>query len=96
MAGLSPYFFIGNIRIGTIENASCLNMGNNIPTGFESHQKHNQGFGNVFGDGNTLEGLRSILSDSAILDLMSQDNDQEIPEWVQKLMEKKMEDHPVE
>lgn len=96
MALLSPNFFIGTIRIGTIENASCLNMGNNIPTGFESHQKLNQGFGTINGDGNTLEGLRSILSDSAVLDLMTNAKDNEIPEWVKLMVEKRMEDHSVE
>jgi hypothetical protein len=96
MSLLSPNFFIGNIRIGTIENASCLNMGNNIPTGFESHQKLNQGFGTIYGDGNTLEGLRSILSDSAILDLMTSEKGHEIPEWVEKMMEKRMDDQSTE
>ncbi|WP_281974500.1 hypothetical protein [Halobacillus litoralis] len=87
---LSPNFFIGNIRIGTIENASCLNMGNNVPNGFESHQKLNQGFGTVHGDGNTLEGLRSILSDSAILDMMT-DKEHDIPDWVESMIKRKME-----
>ncbi|MYL20217.1 hypothetical protein GLW04_09990 [Halobacillus litoralis] len=90
MAYLSPNFFIGSIRIGTIENASCLNMGNNVPTGFEGHQKLNQGFGTIHGDGNTLEELRSILSDSALLDFMSREQDTELPEWLQKMMEEKM------
>ncbi|SFK16261.1 hypothetical protein SAMN04487936_10879 [Halobacillus dabanensis] len=96
MSLLSPNFFIGNIRIGTIENASCLNMGNNLPTGFESHQKLNQGFGTVHGDGNTLEGLRSVLSDAAILDLMTREKEHEIPEWVEKMMEKRMDDQSTE
>ncbi|ELK49079.1 hypothetical protein QRD89_16800 [Halobacillus sp. ACCC02827] len=93
MAFLSPNFFIQNIRIGAIENASCLNMGNNVPNGFENHQKLNQGFGTVHGDENTLEGLRSILSDSALLDMMMADKEQEMPEWLTDLIKHKMEEN---
>ncbi|MFZ0370206.1 MAG: hypothetical protein WAM07_11500 [Halobacillus sp.] len=88
---LSPNFFIRNIHIGTVEDASCVNLGNNAPSGFESHKKHNQGFGNVYGDGNSLKGLRSILSDSAILDMMVNSKDQEVPEWIQTMIKNEME-----
>ncbi|ARI76110.1 hypothetical protein [Halobacillus mangrovi] len=90
MSYLSPYFFIGNIRIGSVENASCVNLGNNLPHGFESHQKNNQGLGNVYGDGNTLKDLRSLLSDSAILDMLSHQKDEPLPEWMEKIIEEQM------
>jgi hypothetical protein len=83
---LSPTFFIGQIRIGTVEGASCVNMGNNYPTNFTSNKKHNQGFGSVYGDSNEVEGIRSALNDSDILDMFNGDENQEIPEWVRQMM----------
>lgn len=86
MSLLSPVFFIGHIRIGSIEGASCLNMGNNLPVGFESHKKQNQGFGSISGDGNTIQDIRSLLEDSKIIDMLSQDNPEDIPDWVKQLI----------
>ncbi|WP_238322768.1 hypothetical protein [Gorillibacterium massiliense] len=76
---------IGSIRIGSIENAACLNMGNNWPTGFESHQKLTQGFGSVSGDRNVVSGIRSLLNDSDFLDMLNLSNS-DAPEWLQKLI----------
>jgi hypothetical protein len=78
---LSPQFVIGSIRIGSVENASCINMGNNWPTAFESHQKLTQGFGSVSGDRNLVAGIRSLLNDSDFLDMLNI-SDPEVPEWL--------------
>ncbi|CAG7637500.1 hypothetical protein ACFQI7_07735 [Paenibacillus allorhizosphaerae] len=80
---LSPQFVIGSIRIGSVENAACINMGNNWPTGFESHQKLTQGFGSVSGDRNVVSGIRSLLNDSDFLDMLNI-TDAEVPDWLQK------------
>jgi hypothetical protein len=80
---LSPTFVIGSIRIGIVENASCINMGNNWPTGFENHQKLTQGFGSVHGDGNRFDGTKSLLNDADMLDMLNI-SDQDIPDWLQK------------
>jgi hypothetical protein len=82
---LSPQFVIGSIRIGTVENASCINMGNNWPTAFESHQKLTQGFGSVSGDRNLVAGIRSLLNDSDFLDMMNI-SDAEVPEWLRGII----------
>lgn len=82
---LSPQFVIGSIRIGSVENAACINMGNNWPTGFESHQKLTQGFGSVSGDRNVVSGIRSLLNDSDFLDMLNI-SDSEVPEWLHKLL----------
>jgi hypothetical protein len=82
---LSPQFVIGTIRIGSVENAACINMGNNWPIGFESHQKLTQGFGSVSGDRNVVSGIRSLLNDSDFLDTLNI-ADNEIPEWLKKLI----------
>ncbi|MFN7250310.1 MAG: hypothetical protein ACK4M9_05890 [Anaerobacillus sp.] len=91
MSSFSPNFTIGTIRIGTIEGASCVNMGNNFPSNFQSNKKHNQGFGSITGDHNTLEGLRSILTDSNIIDMITKSAlDEDIPDWVKELIEEKL------
>jgi len=82
---LSPQFVIGTIRIGSVENASCINMGNNWPNGFESHQKLTQGFGSVSGDRNVVSGIRSLLNDSDFLDMLNL-SDSEVPEWLQNMI----------
>ncbi|WP_337995006.1 hypothetical protein [Paenibacillus thermotolerans] len=82
---LSPQFVIGSIRIGSVENAACINMGNNWPTNFESHQKLTQGFGSVSGDRNFVSGIRSLLNDADFLDMLNV-SDSEVPEWLQKLI----------
>lgn len=83
---LSPTFIIGHIRIGSVEGASCVNLGNNYPTNFTSNKKHNQGFGSVSGDNNNVEGIRSALNDADILDMMNTDEMKDVPEWVKQLM----------
>lgn len=90
MTHLSPYFFIGTIRIGTVEGASCINFGNNAPSGFESFKKHSQGLGSISGDGNHIEGLRSLLNDAAIMDLLINQDQTEIPSWIQELIEERI------
>ncbi|GIO16368.1 hypothetical protein J19TS2_59230 [Cohnella xylanilytica] len=82
---MSPQFVIGSIRIGSVENASCINMGNNWPTAFESHQKLTQGFGSVSGDRNLVSGIRSLLNDSDVLDAL-QLGGADVPEWLQGIL----------
>jgi hypothetical protein len=82
---LSPNFFIGSIRIGTVEGASCVNLGNNTPAHFTNHKKHNQGFGTVSGDHNEILGARSVLDDSDLLDMLNV-TDPDVPQWVKDLL----------
>ncbi|TXK82541.1 hypothetical protein [Paenibacillus sp. N3.4] len=82
---MSPSFIIGSIRIGSVESASCINMGNNWPTDFQSNQKTVQGFGAVEGDNNQLVGTRSVLNDSDFIDMLNV-GDNETPEWLQTMI----------
>ena len=83
MAGyLSPNFVIGSIKIGSIEGASCLNMGNNFPSNFSSHKKQNQGFGSITGDHNDIRDILSRLDDSDALDMYNQMDQDDPPEWI--------------
>jgi hypothetical protein len=85
MDNLSPVFFIGSIRIGTVEGASCINFGNNLPVGFQSFKKQNQGFGSISGDNNDISELCSVLKDTNIVDMLNQSDTDEVPSWVKKL-----------
>lgn len=80
----SPNFVIGRIEIGSVEGASCVNMGNNFPSHFQSNKKHNQGFGDVSGNNNQLSGTRSTLDDSDFLEWMSGGQAEHIPEPVRE------------
>ncbi|WEG13839.1 hypothetical protein PU629_05590 [Pullulanibacillus sp. KACC 23026] len=92
MSFLSPTFMIRELKIGTISEASCLNMGNNWPTNFESHKKLNQGFGSITGDQNKIENIRSLLSDPDFIDMLTLDEEKDIPDWLLELMQKKFEE----
>ena len=85
MDNLSPVFFIGSIRIGTVEGASCINLGNNLPVGFQSFKKQNQGFGSISGDNNDISELCSVLKDTNMVDMLNQSDSDEVPDWVKKL-----------
>lgn len=83
-AFLSPTFIIGQIRIGTVEGASCINLGNNRPTHFRSDKKHIQGFGTVTGDQNKIEGARTALNDADFIDMMNVAD--QIPDWLKQVI----------
>lgn len=59
---LSPTFHIGTIKIGSIEGASCLSIGNNFIEDFKSSKKHNQGLGNIHGDRNNFAHTSASLT----------------------------------
>ncbi|MGE5677184.1 MAG: hypothetical protein ACM3ZR_03910 [Pseudomonadota bacterium] len=90
MDSLSPIFYIGTIRIGIVEGASCINLGNNLPVGFQSYKKQNQGFGSITGDNNDISELCSVLKDTNMVDMLNKADTEEIPEWVKKLAVEKI------
>lgn len=91
MSFLSPNFLIGEIRIGSVEGASCVNMGNNFPIGFENHTKLNQGFGSITGDANHISDVSSLLNDSAFIDMLTNPNDEhDIPDWIKPIITAKL------
>ncbi|UOE92146.1 hypothetical protein [Alkalihalobacillus sp. LMS39] len=87
MSILSPNIEIGTLRIGTIEGASCLNIGNNFPINFRSQKKHTQGFGTIGGDQNKLDHAKAVVIDSDVLEAMNIP-ESEIPSWVKDLAAK--------
>lgn len=82
----SPIFYIGHIRIGTVEGASCVNLGNNWPTDFANYKKHTQGFGEVGGDHNRLSDARSTVKDSELIDMLNLSDDADLPPWLKEVI----------
>src|SRR4051794_24220594 len=69
----SPSFFIGSISIGTVEGASCVNLGNNLPSGFVNYKKQNQGFGSISGDNNDIHDILATIDEDQISDTFHYD-----------------------
>lgn len=93
MSFLSPNIAIGTLRIGSIEGASAVNLGNNFPTGFQSFKKHNQGFGTISGDNNGISDIQAYLSDSKIIDMLNEiEKLDDIPEWLQLIINEKLKE----
>ncbi|KPV43497.1 hypothetical protein [Alicyclobacillus ferrooxydans] len=90
---LSPVFAIGTIHIEQVEGASCVNLGNNWPTNFQSYKKHNQGFGSVSGNNNVMSSLRSLLNDPDTFDMMSVPDNQ-VPEWAEQFLQDDDDEKP--
>ncbi|MTH54639.1 hypothetical protein GKZ89_14640 [Bacillus mangrovi] len=82
----SSSFAIGDIHIGTIEDASAVNFGNNFPAHFSSSKKHNQGFGNILGDSNDIRDILSHQEENDAVELFSEQPDN--PELLKWLKEK--------
>lgn len=92
MGMFSPNFFIHTIKIGSLEGASCVNVGNNFPTGFTSHKKHNQGFGNIQGDHTDISRMISRLDDEDDIDMLANSAlDDDVPDWVKQMVLSHME-----
>jgi hypothetical protein len=68
----SPIMNIRNINIGTVESASCVNIGNNWPTNFTSNKKQIQGFGSISGDYNDIHEIISQASTKSQFDMINQ------------------------
>lgn len=86
MKRFSPSFFIGNISIGTVEGASCVNFGNNLPSGFVNYKKHNQGFGSISGDNNDIYEILANLEEEDIHDTFNYVGDED--ETSSRILEK--------
>jgi hypothetical protein len=69
----SPSFFIGTISIGTVEGASCVNLGNNLPSGFVNYKKQNQGFGSISGNNNDIHEILATIEENDIHDTFHYD-----------------------
>lgn len=92
---LSPNFIFGEFKIGTVSEASCVNIGNNWPTDFKSYKKQNQGFGSVGGDNNEFSNATALVYDPDTVDMVNT-ADGDVPEWVKDMIADRMEQLPAD
>lgn len=89
---LSSIFTIGDIHIGTIEDASAVNFGNNFPTGFTSNKKHNQGFGNIYGNENDIHDIESRMEEKGAVDVYYDSQEKPDDKWIEMFLKSKGEE----
>ena len=82
----SPLFLIGEIRIGTISDASVMNLGNSEMAHFASYKKQNQGFGSITGDHHSIDNIRTLLNDPDFIDMFSGEKGEAIPQWLEEAL----------
>jgi hypothetical protein len=63
-----PRIFIGDLCVNTVNDNSGLFYGQNIQCNWQSSEKVNGGFGEVSGEGNTVQGDLLIIGDQDIVD----------------------------
>lgn len=90
---LSSIFTIGDIHIGTIEDASAVNFGNNFPTDFKSNKKHNQGFGNIFGNENDIHDIQSLMEEKDAVEVYYDSQEKPDDKWMEMLLKRKDEEN---
>ena len=89
---LSSIFTIGDIHIGTIEDASAVNFGNNFPTDFTSNKKHNQGFGNIYGNENDIHDIESQMEEKGAVEVYYDSQEKPDDKWLEMLLKSKEEE----
>lgn len=82
---LHSTFHLRDIHVGTVEDASAINLGNSFPTNFKSVKKHNQGFGNVVGNENDIQDIASMLEEKDVIEAFNETQDPASQEWLTKL-----------
>jgi hypothetical protein len=59
------------LKINSFENASAVNIGQNLLADWHNSDKKNQGFGQSFGDQSEFMANRSFVDDKDLMDSMS-------------------------
>ncbi|MRH44498.1 hypothetical protein GH741_17780 [Aquibacillus halophilus] len=88
----SPVFHFKEFKVGTLENASTINFGNNYPTNFKGYKKHNQGLGTIDGNNNDIHDLKSHMNLKYLMDMILEDKDN-LPDWVLDLIDEHHLEH---
>lgn len=64
---------IFNIKVNNVENASALNVGQNLLNDWKNNSKYNQGYGQLIGDNNEQKRLKSRVDDPDMIDAPTRD-----------------------
>ncbi|WP_155994981.1 hypothetical protein [Tuberibacillus calidus] len=65
------YINICMIKVNSFENASAINVGNNLLAEWHNSDKKNMGLGQNMGDGSSFLGTRSMVDDRDQIDSAS-------------------------
>ncbi|WP_027409032.1 hypothetical protein [Anoxybacteroides tepidamans] len=68
MAGASININIFLLKINSFENASAVNIGQNLLADWHNSDKKTQGYGQNFGDESAFVGTRSFVDDKDLID----------------------------
>lgn len=64
---------IFQVKVNNVENASALNVGQNLLNDWKNNSKYNQGYGQLIGDSNRQKSLRAKVDDADMVDAPSRD-----------------------
>lgn len=64
---------IFQLKVNNVENASALNVGQNLLNDWKNNSKYNQGYGQIMGDFNRQKGIKARLDDSDMIDSPTRD-----------------------
>jgi hypothetical protein len=70
---------INIIKVNSFENASAINVGQNLLAEWHNSDKKNQGIGQNMGDGSGFIGTRSCVDDRDLIDSASSFESDHIP-----------------
>lgn len=59
---------IFSIKVNNVENASALNVGQNLLNDWKNNSKYNQGYGQLIGDFNKQKDVKSRVDDPDMID----------------------------
>ncbi|MBL0388278.1 spore germination protein [Tumebacillus sp. ITR2] len=62
-----------SIKVNNVENASALNVGQNLLHDWKNNAKFNQGYGQIIGDSNRQRNVKTRVDDPDVMDLPSRD-----------------------
>lgn len=89
-APFSPTFHFKEFKVGSLENASTINIGNNYPTNFKGFKRQNQGLGTIDGNNNDIHDLQSYIHLRYFLDAFMDDHD-DVPDYIKEMLDKYLE-----
>ncbi|KEO83887.1 spore germination protein [Tumebacillus flagellatus] len=64
---------IFSIKVNNVENASALNVGQNLLHDWKNNAKYNQGYGQIIGDFNRQRNVKARVDDQDMMDAPSRE-----------------------
>jgi hypothetical protein len=64
---------IMQLKVNNVENASALNVGQNLLNDWKNNSKHNMGYGQLIGDNNSQKEFKARVDDRDMIDSPTRD-----------------------